>query len=160
MLTLPDWFGDGGYKVEGIPSWLQPFGYGSVGEEDDFTSKRESGLSFIRYIPTPTKGHDHFLDRHDPYPNRHSAPHVGLPFFLDSMARDPRPVIVHEGIPGHWTQFRYSWRNPREARRHWLDSMPNEGIPYPEPNPNKKPHSESNVGLAYYFEEVILEEAI
>ena len=27
-----------------------------------------------------------------------------------------RPVIVHEGIPGHWAQFSLSWRNPREVR--------------------------------------------
>jgi uncharacterized protein (DUF885 family) len=47
-------------------------------------------------------------------------------------------VIVHEGIPGHWAQFSLSWRNPREARRHWLDSVANEG-------------------LAFYFEETVLQ---
>lgn len=120
LLHFPAWFNsDQGYTVEAIPPWLAPFDYSSLGEEDDFTSASESraGYSFQRYVPSP----------------RH-----GLPFFLDSMARDARPVVVHEGIPGHWTQFRWSWRNQREARRHWLDSTANEG-------------------LAYYFEETLLQ---
>lgn len=46
--------------------------------------------------------------------------------------------MVHEGLPGHWLQFSSSWRNPREPRRHWLDSIANEG-------------------LAFYFEGVMLQ---
>ena len=46
--------------------------------------------------------------------------------------------MVHEGLPGHWLQFSSSWRNPREPRRHWLDSIANEG-------------------LAFYFEDVMLQ---
>jgi carboxypeptidase C (cathepsin A) len=121
LLKFPSWFSvKDVYSVESIPSWLAPFDYSSLGEEDDFTSAKESASSlfnFVRYIPKPRKG---------------------LPFFLDSMARDARPVIVHEGIPGHWCQFRHSWKNSRESRRHWLDSVANEG-------------------LAYYFEEILMQ---
>ncbi len=114
LLRLPAWFDDGGhrnagYTVTAIPPWLAPFDYSSLGEEDDFTAACEKGFDFVRYIPPPKDG---------------------LPFFLDSMARDARAVIVHEGIPGHWTQFRFAWRNRREARRHWLDSTVNEGWAY------------------------------
>ncbi len=116
LLRLPPWFDEGfnesvgaAYEVTSIPPWLAPFAYSSLGEEDDFTSSVEKGYNFLRYIPPPKNG---------------------LPFFLDSMARDARAVIVHEGIPGHWTQFRFSWRNKREARRHWLDSTANEGWAY------------------------------
>ena len=54
------------------------------------------GSPFVRYIPPPVEG---------------------LPFFLDAMARDPRPVVVHEGIPGHYMQFAISLRNPRVSPR-------------------------------------------
>ena len=122
LFQFPSWFDDSDeYSVEPIPSWLAPFSYSSIGEEDDFTNAKNSaslnGYNFVRYIPPPR---------------------VGLPFFLDSMARDARPVIVHEGIPGHWCQFRHSWRNPRVSRRQWLDSVANEG-------------------LAYYFEEILMQ---
>jgi hypothetical protein len=94
LLQLPSWFEESAaYEVEGIPTWLAPFQYSQVGEEDDFTSAALSKAqthhtSFARYVPAPTEG---------------------MPFFLDSLARDARPVIVHEGIPGHFTQFSYSW---------------------------------------------------
>ena len=100
LFTVPDWLPN--YTVSPIPAWLQPFDYSQLGEEDDFTTPPESlaGVDFTRYIPAPTPG---------------------MPLFLDAMARDPRSVIVHEGLPGHWMQFSVSWRNPREARRRWID---------------------------------------
>ena len=112
LLKLPSWFApDTGYGVHALPPWLAPFDYSDLGEEDDFTSAAESlaGVSFARYVPPPREG---------------------MPFFLDSLARDARPVIVHEGVPGHFCQFSCSWRNPRESRRHWLDSVANEGLAF------------------------------
>ena len=112
LLKLPSWFAaDTGYGVHPVPAWLAPFDYSNLGEEDDFTSAAESldGVSFARYVPPPREG---------------------MPFFLDALARDARPVIVHEGLPGHFCQFSCSWRNPREARRHWLDSVVNEGLAF------------------------------
>jgi uncharacterized protein (DUF885 family) len=41
---------------------------------------------------------------------------------------DPRPIIVHEGVPGHYFQMAQSWKNPRPIRRRFIDSGANEGI--------------------------------
>jgi hypothetical protein len=107
LFTVPEWLPN--YTVAAIPAWLAPFDYSQLGEEDDFTTPAESigGMDFTRYVPPPVEG---------------------LPFFLDAMARDPRSVIVHEGLPGHWMQFSVSWRNMRESRKRWIDSVANEGL--------------------------------
>jgi uncharacterized protein (DUF885 family) len=41
---------------------------------------------------------------------------------------DPRPITVHEGIPGHYFQLCLSWKNEDPIRRHYYDSGANEGI--------------------------------
>jgi uncharacterized protein (DUF885 family) len=55
-------------------------------------------------------------------------PSPDLPYFSLSAARDPRPLIIHEGIPGHYYQLALSWANPDPIRRHFIDSGINEGI--------------------------------
>src|SRR5262249_49562596 len=40
----------------------------------------------------------------------------------------PRPVIVHEGIPGHYFQLCLSWKHEDPIRRYYYDSGANEGI--------------------------------
>src|SRR5204863_9819956 len=49
-------------------------------------------------------------------------------YFDLSTARDPRGIIVHEGVPGHYFQKVMSWTNPDPIRRHYYDSSANEGI--------------------------------
>ena len=44
------------------------------------------------------------------------------------MARDPRPHLAHEGVPGHAFQLALGYRHPDEIRRHWYDSGINEGL--------------------------------
>jgi uncharacterized protein (DUF885 family) len=56
------------------------------------------------------------------------APGPKLGFFYLSTARDPRPIIVHEGVPGHYFQLCLGWRHPDPVRRHYYDSSANEGI--------------------------------
>eukprot|EP00937_MAST-01D_sp_MAST-1D-sp2_P007275 g7275.t1 len=108
LLTVPPAAELPPYGLLSIPPWLTPFEYGALGEEDDFgASLGPTGMA--RFLPAPT---------------------AGMPFFLDSLARDARPVIVHEAMPGHNMQFRVSWGARREARRHWLDSLPNEGLAF------------------------------
>ena len=41
---------------------------------------------------------------------------------------DPRPIIVHEVIPGHYFQLCLSWKHEDPIRRHYYDSGANEGI--------------------------------
>ena len=38
------------------------------------------------------------------------------------------PLIVHEGVPGHYMQLWLSWHNPDPIRRHYYDSGANEGL--------------------------------
>jgi uncharacterized protein (DUF885 family) len=55
-------------------------------------------------------------------------PSPDLPYFYRSMARDPRGIIVHEGVPGHYFQMVVSWAHENPIRRHYYDSNSNEGI--------------------------------
>ncbi|HUU36165.1 MAG TPA: DUF885 family protein, partial [Vicinamibacterales bacterium] len=56
------------------------------------------------------------------------VPRPDLPYFYLSTARDPRPIIVHEGVPGHYLQLAIAWRHENPIRRHYYDSGANEGL--------------------------------
>ncbi len=51
-----------------------------------------------------------------------------LIYFWRATAQDPRPITVHEGIPGHYFQLCLSWKHEDPIRRHYYDSGANEGI--------------------------------
>ena len=53
---------------------------------------------------------------------------MNLGYFERSAALDPRPLIVHEGVPGHYFQFSLAWAHENPIRRLYYDSGPNEGI--------------------------------
>ena len=55
-------------------------------------------------------------------------PSPNLGFFALATAHDPRPIILHEGVPGHYFQLAWSWHHPDPVRRHYYDSESNEGI--------------------------------
>ena len=57
-----------------------------------------------------------------------SEPSGNLGYFWRATAQDPRPIIVHEGIPGHYFQLCLSWKHEDPIRRHYYDSGANEGI--------------------------------
>ena len=103
LLTVPDWMKH--YLNLLIPSYLAPIAY--MGVTDDLTSATrldENAHSYIRQ-PSPT-----------------------LSYFRLSTAKDPRPIIVHEGIPGHYFQMALSWAHQNHIRRYYYDSGANEGI--------------------------------
>jgi uncharacterized protein (DUF885 family) len=78
-----------------------------MGVTDDLTSATrldEDGISYIK-VPSPN-----------------------LDYFSLSIARDPRPLIVHEGVPGHYLQLALSWAHKNPIRRQYYDSGANEGI--------------------------------
>jgi hypothetical protein len=103
LMTVPD--GLMHYRNRLIPAYLEPLSF--MGVTDDLTSATrldEDAYSYIR----------------EPSPD--------LPYFSLSAARDPRPLIIHEGIPGHYYQLALSWANPDPIRRHYIDSSINEGI--------------------------------
>jgi hypothetical protein len=103
LLTIPGWLKH--YRNRLVPPYVLPFE--GLGVTDDLTGPsrlKEDGVSYIR----------------EPGPN--------LGFFYLSTAKDPRPIVVHEGVPGHYFQLCLSWANPDPIRRHYYDSIANEGI--------------------------------
>ncbi len=103
ILTVPAWVQH--YRNLPYPAYLAPLA--AFGVADDLTGAarlKENGTSYIK-TPSPDRG-----------------------YFDLSTARDPRGIIVHEGMPGHYFQKVMSWTNEDPIRRHYYDSGANEGI--------------------------------
>jgi uncharacterized protein (DUF885 family) len=102
ILTVPDWIQH--YTFRPTPEYLRAQGFT---ENDDFTSRSRLKENCIRYVPEPSEK---------------------LGYFWRATAMDPRPITVHEGIPGHYFQLCLSWKHEDPIRRHYYDSGANEGI--------------------------------
>jgi len=102
IVTVPDWIQH--WTLRPTPEYLRALGFT---ETDDFTSPSRLNENCIRYVPEPS-------DK--------------LGYFWRATAMDPRPICVHEGIPGHYFQLCLSWKHQDPIRRHYYDSGPNEGI--------------------------------
>jgi uncharacterized protein (DUF885 family) len=102
ILTVPDWVQH--YTLRPTPDYLRALGFI---EDDDFTGPSRLEENCIRYVPEPSQN---------------------LGYFWRATAEDPRPIIVHEGIPGHYFQLCLSWKHEDPIRRHYYDSGANEGI--------------------------------
>jgi uncharacterized protein (DUF885 family) len=103
ILTVPDWVQH--YTLRPMPEFLHALE--GFSEMDDFTSASRLKENCIRYLNPP-------------------SPNLG--YFWRATAQDPRPIIVHEGIPGHYFQLCLSWKHEDPIRRHYYDSGANEGI--------------------------------
>ena len=57
-----------------------------------------------------------------------NEPSATLGYFWLATAKDPRPDMVHEGVPGHYFQMAWSRTHDDPIRRHYYDSGPNEGL--------------------------------
>ena len=102
ILTVPKWVQH--YTLRPTPEYLRALEFT---EHDDFTSPSRLNENCIRYVPEPSEK---------------------LGYFWRATAMDPRPITVHEGIPGHYFQLCLSWKNEDPIRRHYYDSGANEGI--------------------------------
>ena len=102
ILTVPKWVQD--YTLRQTPEYLGELAFT---EHDDFTSPSRLNENCIRYVPEPSEK---------------------LGYFWRATAMDPRPITVHEGIPGHYFQLCLSWKNENPIRRHYYDSGANEGM--------------------------------
>lgn len=103
LLTVPSWVKH--YRNLLLPAYLAPLAF--LGVTDDLTGPSrltDDGYSYIR------------------------TPRPDLPYFYLSTARDPRPIIVHEGVPGHYLQLVLSWAHENPIRRQYYDSGVNEGL--------------------------------
>jgi uncharacterized protein (DUF885 family) len=102
ILSVPNWIQH--WTLRSTPEYLRAAGFT---ETDDFTSPSRLTENCIRYVPEPS-------DK--------------LGYFWRATAMDPRPICVHEGIPGHYFQLCLSWTHEDPIRRHYYDSGPNEGL--------------------------------
>jgi uncharacterized protein (DUF885 family) len=93
------------YVLRPMPGYLEALG--DFGELDDFTGPSRLNDDGVRWVSPPTGQ---------------------LGYFWLATAKDPRPDMVHEGIPGHYFQMTLSWTHPDPIRRHYYDSGVNEGI--------------------------------
>jgi hypothetical protein len=103
ILTVPNWVQH--YTLRTMPEYLRALQ--GFGETDDFTSPSRLKENCVRYATEPSGN---------------------LGYFWRATAEDPRPITVHEGIPGHYFQLCLSWKHEDPIRRHYYDSGANEGI--------------------------------
>jgi uncharacterized protein (DUF885 family) len=103
VLSVPAWVQH--YKFVPMPGYLDALS--GFGEADDFTGPSRLKDSCVRYINPP-------------------SPKLG--YFALATAKDIRPDMVHEGVPGHYFQLALSWAHPDPIRRHYYDSGANEGL--------------------------------
>jgi uncharacterized protein (DUF885 family) len=93
------------YLLQPMPTYLE--GMDDYGELDDFTGPSRLSEDSVRWVDPP-------------------SPNLG--YFALATAKDGRPDMVHEGVPGHYFQMALSWNLEDPIRRHYYDSGANEGI--------------------------------
>ena len=93
------------YTLRPMPGYLDALG--DFGELDDFTGPLRLNDDGVRWINPPTGN---------------------LGYFWLATAKDVRPDMVHEGVPGHYFQMCLSWKHEDPIRRHYYDSGANEGL--------------------------------
>lgn len=103
ILTVPA--GIPRYTMKLIPDYLDALA--DFTEMDDFTSVARPNDPGIRWINQPSSS---------------------LGYFWLASAKDTRPDLAHEGIPGHFFQMSLSRRHPDPIRRQYYDSGANEGL--------------------------------
>jgi hypothetical protein len=103
LLSVPAWLRH--YRTAPLPPYLEPLG--DWGVNDDLTSADRLAEDGVSYRP---------------------APAATLGYFYRATAMDPRPLLVHEGVPGHYMQLAIAWAHEDPIRRHYYDSNSNEGI--------------------------------
>ncbi|HEV7745565.1 MAG TPA: DUF885 family protein [Pyrinomonadaceae bacterium] len=103
ILTVPAWVKH--YRNLPLAAYVQQLSF--MGVADDLTSATRLDEDGISYIKNPSPE---------------------LDYFSLSIAKDPRPLIVHEGVPGHYLQMVLAWAHENPIRRQYYDSGANEGI--------------------------------
>ncbi len=93
------------YHDMAIPAYIAPLSF--MGVTDDLTGPSRLTENSVSYK---------------------EAPSAKMGFFSLVTAHDTRPLMIHEGVPGHYFQMAWSWHHPDPIRRHYYDSESNEGI--------------------------------
>ncbi len=105
IVSVPEWLPH--YVDLPVPPYLEALD--GFGEWTLFANTARPGEPSIRWIPKP-------------------SPKLG--YFALSMAKDRRPHMSHEGIPGHAFQLALASRHEDEIRRQYYDSVPVEGLAF------------------------------
>ena len=102
LVTLPDYLGP--FLIRQLPEAFKPTNPGGFMNPPGLYDKDNSGFYFI-----PTYN-----------PNSRN-------FYIRAAIEDPRPILGHEGIPGHFLQISISNHLKDEIRRQQGDGVLNEG---------------------------------
>jgi hypothetical protein len=104
IMTIPNWVQH--YYFVKLPPYISAL---TLGVRDDLTSETRLDENSVRYIDEP-------------------SPSLG--YFSLATAKDTRPIVIHEGVPGHYLQLVLSWANENPIRRRYFDSGANEGVAF------------------------------
>ena len=102
LITLPDYLGP--FQIRQLPEAFKPTSPGGFMNPPGLYDKDPAGFYFI-----PT---------YDPQSKN---------FYIRAAIEDPRPILGHEGIPGHFLQLSIANHLPDEIRRQHGDSVFVEG---------------------------------
>lgn len=102
LLTLPDYLGP--FTIRQLPEAFKPTSPGGFMNPPGVYDKDNSGFYFI-----PT---------YNPQSRN---------FYIRAAIEDPRPILGHEGIPGHFLQLSIANHLPNEIRRQHFDGILIEG---------------------------------
>ncbi|HJW95800.1 MAG TPA: DUF885 domain-containing protein [Thermoanaerobaculia bacterium] len=102
LVTLPDYLGP--FLIRQLPDAFKPTSPGGFMNPPGLYDQDSSGFYFI-----PTYN-----------PNSHN-------FYIRAAIEDPRPILGHEGIPGHFLQLSIGNHLTDEIRRQQQDSVFTEG---------------------------------
>ncbi|MEO8034484.1 MAG: DUF885 domain-containing protein [Acidobacteriota bacterium] len=102
LITIPDYLGP--FLIRQLPEAFKPTSPGGFMNPPGIYDADSSGFYFI-----PT---------YDPKSRN---------FYIRAAIEDPRPILGHEGIPGHFLQLSIMNHLPDEIRRHQGDSVFTEG---------------------------------
>jgi uncharacterized protein (DUF885 family) len=102
LITIPDYIGP--FTIRQLPEAFKPTSPGGFMNPPGVYDKDNSGFYFI-----PTYNRD------------------SKNFYIRAAIEDPRPILGHEGIPGHFLQLSIANHLPNEIRRQHSDGIFIEG---------------------------------
>jgi uncharacterized protein (DUF885 family) len=102
LITIPDYIGP--FQIRQLPEAFKPTSPGGFMNPPGLYDKDDSGFFFI---PTYNPGSRNF--------------------YIRAAIEDPRPILGHEGIPGHFLQISIANHLTNEIRRHSDDTVFIEG---------------------------------
>lgn len=102
LLTIPDYIGP--FTIRQLPEAFKPTSPGGFMNPPGVYDKDNSGFYFIPTYNPASKN-----------------------FYIRAAIEDPRPILGHEGIPGHFLQLSIMNHLPNEIRRQHYDGILVEG---------------------------------